>query len=118
MAVGISGNSARRAVQALGKRGKTTRIPDEVRTVVLEYAGEARSTGQTWSEIGEAVGLSETVLQRWSRAGRRKSRLRPVVVTQAASSAKNSNMVLTTASGERLEGLDVEDAIRVLRGLR
>ena len=118
MTVEISANSARRAVQGLGKRGKTTRIPDEVRAVVLEYAGKARSSGQTWSEIGEAVGLSEGVLQRWSRTGRRKSRLKPVVVVQAPSAAVTCNMVLTTGSGERLEGLGVEDAIRVLRGLR
>lgn len=121
-----SANAARRAVQGLGNRGKTARIPDEVRAAVLDYAGKARSAGQTWSEIGLAVGLSETVVKRWSReskaaSGRtrtRKSRLTPVVVTQASPTSATSHMILTTASGERLEGLGVEDAIRVLRGLR
>jgi transposase len=116
--VRISGSSARRAVQALGKRGKTTRIPDEVRSVVLAYAVEARSAGQTWGEIGEAVGLSETVLQRWNRAGARKGKLKPVVITPTSSSALSCRIILTTTGGERLEGLGVEDAIRVLRGLR
>ena len=116
--VKISGSSARRAVQALGHRGKTTRIPDEVRSVVLAYVGEARSAGQRWGEIGEAVGLSETVLQRWSRASGSKGKLRPVVVKPGSPSALNSTIVLTATGGERLEGLCVEDAIRVLRGLR
>ncbi len=122
----ISSNSARRAVQGLGERGKTTRIPDEVRAAVLDYADKARSAGRTWSDIGEAVGLSATVVQRWSRGSQaaigrtseRKSRFTPVLITQAPATAATSPMILTTASGERLEGLGVEDAIQLLRGLR
>ena len=45
-----SGSAARQAVEALGPRGKTTRIPGEVRGVVLAHAREARSAGQDLAE--------------------------------------------------------------------
>jgi hypothetical protein len=47
-----------------------------------------------------------------------KVKLKPVVVTPTSSSALSCRIILTTTGGERLEGLGVEDAIRVLRGLR
>lgn len=113
-----SARAARRAVEALGTRGKTTRIPDEVRVVVLDYAREARSSGHSWSEISETVGLSGSLLRRLDCGGQRPVRLKPVAIVDAAPSAGPSNLVLTTAHGERLEGLGIEDAIQILRGLR
>ncbi len=117
-----SGSAARRAVEALGTRGKTTRIPDEVRGAVLTYTSEARSAGQPWSQIAERVGLSTSVLQRWNRADPKKelkkASLMPVVIAAGAQPAVRSSLVFSTAHGDRLEGLCLEDAIRLLRGLR
>ncbi len=113
-----SASEARRAVQALGTRGKTTRIPDEVRVVVLGYAGQARLAGQSWRQVSETVGLSTSVLQRWNGAGPSRGKLKPVVIADALPSAEKVGLVLATATGERLEGLGVEEAIQVLRGLR
>ena len=113
-----SASAARRAVEALGARGKTTRIPDEVRFVVQGYAEEARSAGQSWNEVSETVGLSTSVLQRWNRAGRSRGTLKPVVIAEALPSAERVGLVLATAQGERIEGLRVEEAIRILQALR
>ncbi len=117
-----SGSAARRAVAALGTRGKTTRIPDEVRGAVLAHTSEARSAGQSWSQIAERVGLSTSVLQRWNRADPKKdlkkASLMPVVIAAGAQPAMRSSLVFSTAHGDRLEGLCIEDAIRLLRGLR
>ena len=113
-----SANAAQRAVQALGKRGKTARVPDEVRIVVLEYAGEARAAGQSWKQVSESVGLSTSLLQRWNRRGQSRATLKPVVIAEALSSAERVDLVLVTANGERLEGLGIEDAVRILRELR
>ncbi|MFQ5479558.1 MAG: hypothetical protein ACE5E4_13195 [Candidatus Binatia bacterium] len=118
VALETSGGAARRAVEALGARGKTTRIPDAVRLVVLGYAGQARSAGQSWRQVSETVGLSSSLLQRWNRAGSPRAKLKPVVVAEALPSVEGVDLVLATAHGERLEGLGVEDAIRILRGLR
>jgi transposase len=106
--------SARRAVQALGPRGKTTRVPEAVRVVVLAYAREARSAGESWAGIAENVELSQTALQRWHSKGARK--LVRVVVAQPP--ARETRLTLTTAGGERLEGLGLEDAVRIIRALR
>ncbi len=115
-------STARSAVEALGTRGKTTRIPDEVRRVVLAHAREARAAGQPWTEIAKRVGLSTSLLQRWNGAGEKKdrknARMMPVVITEGAQPAVRSDLVFATAHGDRLEGLCVEDAIRLLRGLR
>ena len=112
--------TARRSVEALGARGKTTRIPDEVRGVVQGYSDEARAAGQSWAEIAATVGLSTSLLMRWNRAAGKRAKLKPVVITRAAASvtARSSRLVLVTAAGERLEGLCVEDTVRILRELR
>lgn len=113
--------AARRALLSLGDRGRTTRIPADVRVLVLAYAEEGRAGGATWETIGEHVGLSVTALQRWRRQGgeRREGKLRPVVVceeTRARPAAVQLSLV--TAHGEKLEGLGVEEAIRLVRALR
>ena len=106
--------SARGAVKALGQRGRTTRVPEAVRVVVLAYARGARSAGETWAGIAENVGLSQTALQRWH--GRGPKKLVPVVVAKPP--AQQTRLTLTTAGGERLEGLGLEDAVRIVRALR
>jgi hypothetical protein len=118
--------SARRAVQSLGARGKTNRIPDGVRAVVLGYVREARSAGSSWIEVAEAVGLSTSVLMRWDREGRgnrknnnKKTRLKRVVIKESSQQSERGRcVVLVTAAGERIEGLDIDDTVRILRGLR
>lgn len=114
-----SASTARQALRSLGARGKTTRIPNEVRLVVEGYVHEARSAGQSWGEIAEAVVLSKSVLMRWNRSDRKKrARLRPVVIQEMSQSADHEGIVLITGHGERFEGLRVEDTIRILRELR
>lgn len=112
--------TARRALRRLGNRGRTTRIPEDVRAVVLSYADEGRAVGESWSTIGENVGLSVTVLQRWRRQGgeRHEGNLRPVEVCEEDFAGPAAGLRLVTAHGEKLEGLGVEDAIRLLRALR
>jgi hypothetical protein len=124
---------ARQAVRGLGERGRTTRIPDSVRTAVLAYVREARAEGEGWSGIASQVGLSATALQRWNRAGRGRkqrepkqdpARLLPVSVSSepvleaAGASETRTGLMLTTPHGERLEGLGLAEAAWLLRALR
>jgi transposase-like protein len=112
--------TARRALRSLGDRGRTTRIPEEIRTVLLAYADEGRAGGESWAAIAQNVGLSVTVLQRWRRQGeeRHPSKLRPVVVREEDLARPAAGLILVTAHGEKLEGLGVEDAIRLVKALR
>jgi len=109
---------ARQAVASLGRRGRTTRVPDEIRSAVLLYARVARGRGASWRRIAEEVGLSGSALIRWNAAEppHEESKLRPVeVVPQKTSSGSTVSVV--TPTGLRIEGLRVAEAIEVARAL-
>jgi hypothetical protein len=117
--------SARRALKSLGPRGRTTRIPDSVRVAVLAYAREAHDGGERWDEIAQNVGLSVTALHRWNRGGQKKFRqtsLVPVVMSTPAVARVPAQapitFTLTTVGGERIDGLELADAVRLVRALR
>ncbi len=105
--------AARTALAELSGRGRTTRIPDDVRALVLAYVRAARARRVGWSAIAAEMGLSRTVMQRWLRAspssaGRRLRRVR----VAAASSPRTVSLL--APSGHRIEGLCVEDAAKLL----
>ena len=109
---------AREAVAKLGKRGPRQRIPDSVREVVVEYARCCRGRGQCWAAIGEAVGLSQSTLIRWSsgRSATGRGRMMPVETVDEPVDSASGAVVLVT--GEyRIEGLDVAGAAELLRRL-
>lgn len=104
--------AAHAALERLGVRGRTTRIPDDVRRPVLSYVTAARAERVSWREISEELGLSRTVLQRWLRARAEPGRrLRPVRVRVPVPSRSYR---LVAPSGHRVEGLSLEDAARLL----
>lgn len=112
------GNQARRAVDALGKRGKTSRVPLTVREIVLDYAREQRAKDVRWREIATAVGLSSTVIKRWVGVEKRPSKkIVPVAVCQEHAPNGNCALALVTPSGIRVEGLTARDATEILKTL-
>jgi len=115
----ISLNDARRALSSLGRRGKTTKIPRPIRDVVMAYVQDARSSGRMWGDIAQALGLSTSALHRWARATPpRRSRLKRVSISELPAPHAAPALVLVTAQGDRVEGLGVEQAVALLRGLR
>ncbi len=111
---------ARHAVRGLGQRGRTQRIPDSVRAVVLDYARRQRAGGVPWDQIGKAVGLSGTVIALWANEARpAQARLLPVrLATASPPRLVPSPVVLVAPGGYRIEGLTLANAIDVLRALR
>lgn len=107
---------AREALQRLGRRGRTTRIPDEVREAVLAYAKHERARGVAWADIAKEVGVSGSVMIRWA-SGRRRGRGRLVPVRLLAASPARGGVVLVAPSGHRIEGLSIAEGIEVLRAL-
>jgi hypothetical protein len=110
------GEAVRRAVASLGKRGRTTRVPERVRERALAYAVEQRRRGVSWQAIATRTGLSASALQRWAarRGKRRAQRTLLPVQLRAAASERPTSVVLVSPRGFRLEGLRVEDAMRLL----
>jgi hypothetical protein len=109
---------AQAAMSRLGDRGRTTRIPDDVRAVVVAFAVAARADGATWKEIGAGIGLSASVVQRWCRSASATPTWSRVGVTDDVGLHEgNGAVVLVTPGGYRLEGLDLAVAVRLLAEL-
>ena len=112
------------AVRSLGKRGPTTRIPTEVRQIVLSYAEAARRSGRAWRDIAGTVGVSAGALYNWRSDGAgqraatpaRRRLLAPVVLRDDAQRS-GSWLTLVTTCGHRIEGLDVAGAAELVRRL-
>ena len=115
---------ARRALQGLGARGRTARVPPRVRRAVLAYVDAARDEGQAWWGIAEALGLSESALRRWRADddGRDGVALLPVeviadeapVVAAWPTRGIGGALTLVSPSGYRVEGLGVEQLAALL----
>lgn len=112
----------RRAIDRLGPRGRTERLPGLIRERVLRCVATGRAQGASWHAVGEAVGLSATTLQRWQAcvlAPMPTRALVPVRVEADGSvvEGRESSIVLHSPRGWRVEGLAVSSAIDILRAL-
>jgi hypothetical protein len=110
----------RAALAALGKRGRTTRIPDDVRAMVLGYARRQRRRGASWRTIASELGLSASAMQRWAKRharprARRAAAMVPVQVREER--LEGRGLAVVTPSGVRVEGLSLEAAVHVLQQL-
>ena len=103
--------AARTAVVALGRRGRTARIPDAVRARVLVYARRERAAGCSWARIARAVGLSAGSLKNWSRMPPPTRTLVAVEVAVPAPAGPASALVVRSPGGYRVEGLDLATAL-------
>jgi transposase len=110
---------AREALARLGKRGRTTRIPDDVRAVVLGYVERERSRGRSRQEVADELGLSSSVLVRWAKGGRRRrGKIVPIRLLATPSvSPEAATIRIVSPSGYRIEGLSVRDAVEVIRAI-
>jgi len=115
------------AVRSLGKRGRTSRVPETVRETVLAYVAAARAGGLEWREISQALGLSPGALRRWQLANSMKKRdnngkppraFLPVVLHRSARTKATTTIAtvsLTSPTGYRVEGLTARSAAELLR---
>jgi hypothetical protein len=108
------------AVAALGKRGRTTRIPDDVRAMAVRYVRQQRRGDVAWRTIASQLGLSASALQRWAKQHqrprvRRAAAMVPVQVREE--NVEERGLAVVTPSGARVEGLSLEAAVHVLQQL-
>ena len=95
----------------------------EVRAAVVGYARRCREAGWTWSAIAAGLPVSGTSVQSWvtaSSEGADGGSLLPVEVIEAeppVAPAVPARLTVVSPRGYRLEGLLLEDAIRVLGSL-
>ncbi len=108
------------ALAALGKRGRTTRIPDDVCAMVVRYARQQRRRGVPWRAIASELGLSASAMQRWAKRhqrprARRAAAIVPVKLREER--LEERGLAVVTPSGVRVEGLSLEAAMHVLQQL-
>jgi hypothetical protein len=106
----------RQRIAGLGRRGVTSRVPDDVRTEIVAYVAARRRAGASWRVVADEVGFSASALAGWLRHGRAALvpvHVRPDVPPAAAAAA----VVVMLPNGVRVEGLRVADLPAVLARL-
>ncbi len=103
---------------ARGKHPSGVRYPTTFRDAVVTLARTRLGRGQSLAHVARDVGISFPTLAAWlerpSRPGLRPVALRP---ERDPETAPRSSVVLVTPQGFRVEGLDVDALMAVLRAL-
>ena len=102
------------AVDALeAGRGKRRKYPMDLRRRLVDFVREQRAAGNQLKSIAARVGVSPTLLHRWdvSRAGA----FRRVEVKRQAPTS--SRYVLHAPHGVRVEALELDELVTILRRL-
>jgi hypothetical protein len=96
---------------------RQVRYSPAARADAVAFAQEGRAAGRTLSAIAADLGVSTQALRRWR--ARPVAAFRPVVVTsaEAAGLASRGGLVVQTARGHRVEGLDLAGVVAVVRAL-
>lgn len=93
-----------------------TRYSAAFREQVLAVAREQRNRGLSVARIARELGLKAKTLAIWLRSSP-KAAVRRVVVTPEAAPRREAMPVVVSAGGWRIEGLDLEGVVRLLRAL-
>ena len=103
----------RRRIERL-PRGPGVRFPSQLRAEVAEWIAVRRAAGAWWCDLERELGIGAATLKRWARRDRATLMLRPVEVIDAP---RTGTVTLVSSSGVRIESVEVETAIAILRGL-
>jgi transposase-like protein len=104
---------------ARGKAPRAVRYPVAVRDAAVALARPRVREGDSVRQVAQALGVSEPTLARWLQS-LAPAVLRPVAMTAPEpepAPAEHHEVVLITAQGVRVEGLDRDAVIAVLRAL-
>lgn len=112
----------RREIAAIQAREsfRTRRYPISLRRAVVHYVHEQRSVGRRPHRVALELGVRQQTLAHWLRSA--TPSIRPVTIATTESLPTITPMlpsgpVLVLASGHRVEGLDVEQLVTLVRAL-
>ncbi len=92
----------------------------EQKAFAVAWSRKAVADGRSMRDVSQELGISEMTLRAWTTATRPASTgstLRRVVVRSAPVATAPSGIVVVTAAGHRVLGLDVASAAALLRQL-
>ncbi len=113
----------RLAAAIAGGRKPSGTLPAALRREVVAYVRERIAAGAWRSGIARELGVSMGTIDRWLSQpvdvspARVAPKLRGVRVAESRAQSEQAALVMTTASGVRIDGLAVEDIVTILRGL-
>lgn len=112
----------RREIAAIQSREsfRTRRYPISLRRAVVEYVHEQRSVGRRPRRVARELGVTHQTLAHWLRSATPSIRpvtIAPVVPLLSSARSPISAPVLVLSSGHRVEGLDVEQLVALVRAL-
>jgi transposase-like protein len=106
----------RRAVRRVGPRGRGRRLPEDLRDELRAEAVALAGRGEPIVRIARALGISASSVRRWCTAtSPRSPSLVPVVVREEP--RLDAVVHVVSPSGWRIEGVELDTAVRLLRGL-
>ena len=98
-----------------GRAPQAVRYPVAVRAGAVALGRARLQQGHAVSRVARELGISEPTLAGWLRT--RRPCVRPVAVVAEPAPTRDVRVVLITAHGVRVEGLDRDTLIAVLRAL-
>lgn len=106
----------RKAIQlSAGATPRATRYPPDLHQEILTYVAEQSALGASVSATASALGLRTATLYLWRRQSHRRC-MRPVhLVEPTAAAATVARAVVITPEGWRIEGLDIDSIVRLIR---
>jgi transposase len=106
----------RAEIAGLERRGRGHRYPPELRARVIAYAVAHHADGVTVKEIGNDLGMDWRTVQRWME-GKHVPGFEKLVVHQDTHEPARG-LVMHGPGGVRIEGLDADTVVELLRKLK
>ena len=103
-----------------GKSGRGIRYPEELHQEAVSYTKARQQRGDSLLAISRDLGVKPVTLSRWLQQTRDPAFRRVEIVTSGRptpGSGAATGVTVTTPSGIRIEGLDLESLIALLRRL-
>ena len=109
-------SSSLRSGLAAHEAGRGKRYAPELRVQVLAFAESRRSDGASWAQIASELGIHLGTLVRWSKSAEPQPS-RALVPVHVVPDARERTVSIVSASGYRIEGLTLGEAVDALRTL-
>lgn len=100
-----------------GKTGRGVRYPEELHREAVSYAKARRQRGDSILAICRDLGVNPVTLTRWLRRAHDPEFRRVEILPSGDPAMGPAGVTVTTPSGIRIEGLDLESLVFLLRRL-
>lgn len=96
------------------------RCPPDLKEEAIRFVERQRDEGISLSTLTRVLGVSRSGLERWLRS--RPRQIKPVLIVDEPTDpgrppASAEDLVLVTPGGYRIEGLGLDSALELIRGL-